>query len=309
MMDLFRARRSSLAIQGTTLVLLALASASTVQAQTDLKWVFKPGETLRYEFSQNTTSKFVVQGQEISNINDLKIVMTWKVDSVAPDGTASIAQTIDHVRAEIQVGPGKIIYDSKEEKVEGQGAESLSELYGNVIGEPYSLKISAKGKILEATVPQKVSDALKGSPFQVMADGGSVLSPEGVKNMLAQVIPALPEKPVNPNDTWESQLDLPAGQLQMSLATKYNLAGAEGGKATIHSTIDSKIQPRQGAPLKLEVKSQSGKGDFHFSTADGRLNDSTVNQKFELVLNPADRKIEQSIDLTARMKYLAEPAK
>lgn len=282
--------------------LLVLAASTVARAQDQpkpvLRWTFEPGQTLRYTFHQVTDMQITSGGQQVDRLNDLKIDLTWKVEAVAEDGTATISQTVDKVHAEVTAGDQSILYDSAENKAEGPGVSSLSDLYGSALGEPYTLKLSANGDVLEVKVPDRVTEALKGSPFQAIADGGSVFSPDGVKRMLAQAMPRLNGEATAVGTTWDTSLEVPSGPLLMKLSHQYKLTEVEDAAATITSSIGTSVEARPGAPLKVTLKSQSGEGSYRFGLQPGHLVRTTLKQAFEMEFKVGEQTTSQEITIT-----------
>jgi hypothetical protein len=269
--------------------LILLAAAPAPRAKAELAWKFEPGQTLRYEFSQKTDQTVSDASNEERRLTELRIGTTWRVASVADDGTAEIAMTVDHVHAEVKAGPTTTLYDSREKKAEGPGASLLGDLYGATVGASYRLKIDPRGQISVVGFPDKVEDVQRGSLSPSLADGGSLFSDKGVKNLLGQVIPLLPEGPVADGQTWVGELEFPAGELRMKVATTYSLAAIEGDLARLSGAIVTGVQPRQSSPLRIAVKGQSGKGEYRFDTKAGRLDDSKIEQTVELSLEATGR--------------------
>ena len=83
-----------------SLLALALATAAlaagTVQAQTLLRWKFKPGQTLNYEIHQDSTGN--IAGRPVDQTAKITMDMTWKVKSVDGEGNATLTVTIVRVR-------------------------------------------------------------------------------------------------------------------------------------------------------------------------------------------------------------------
>jgi hypothetical protein len=288
---------------------LVLAWAAPAPAQDadkpDLGWKLAAGQTLRYRFHQVSDLKLTAEGQSDSRLNDLTIDLTWKVESVAEDGRATITQTLDRVKTEVKAGGQSIVYDSAEKKAEGPGAETLSQLYGAAIGAPYTLTLGRDGRIADAKVPEAVTKAIQGSPYQGQADGGSVFSADGLKRMLAQATPELPAGPRPVGATWDEGLDVPSGPLQIGLETQYKLAGVEGDEAAIAAAIQIDVRARPGAPIKVTVNSQSGEGEYRFNLRDGRLARSTVKQSFDTSFEAGGRTIGQVVAITMQFEAIA----
>lgn len=284
---------------------IMVATAEPNQAQEALRWKFEPGEILRYEFSQ--ISALTVRGGEPAEERtvELTAALAWEIQAVE-NGTATISQSVERVRAQVKAGSQSVVFDSSKNQAEGPNASALSELYGAVMAEPATLKINSRGQIIEAHVPEKVTEALRGSPFQALADGGSLMSERGLKNMLSQVLPPLPEDPTSPGMPWNDRLEIGAGPLQMALTNEYRLESVEDQQARIASTINTSIQPQPGVPLKVTVKSQKGEGLFLFDLPSNHLSSSRVKQSFDLGLEVGDQSFSQSLEIELTLKPIGE---
>lgn len=269
-------------------VLIALAAAPASRAQTELAWKFERGQSLGYEFTQKTSQTISDGSSKQERLTELRIGTTWKVASVAEDGTAEILLSVDHVRAEVKAGPDTTLYDSREKKAEGPGASLLNDLYGAAIGASYKLKVDRGGRVDVLGFPDAVEEAQRVSLPPPLPDGGSLFSRRGLENLLGQVLPRLPESPVTPGNTWDGALTFPAGELRMTVSTTFTLTAIEGDDARLSGAIVTGVEPRQEL-LPIRVKSQSGKGEYRFDARAGRLDDARIEQSIELGLETMGR--------------------
>lgn len=296
---------------GRSLVLgLGLALSVAGGARGELEWSWKPGQTLHYRFVQTTRFRTDAGGAAEERAVTLTADLTWEVGSVE-DGTAEVVQSLRHVRVEEEkAGAKSVTYDSKAPADAGADGALMADLYGPAIAEPATLRIDRRGRIVGASVPRAVTEAIRRAPpqaqIQVLADAGGFLSEPGLKNLLGQVLPSLPERPVGEGAGWEGRLELTTGPFQLMLANRYTLGPTEGGVARIDSTIATDLRPRPGASLKVELRSQSGRGDFRFDTEAGRLASTHVSQKLEIGLESAGRSLGQTIDIEFSMGPGAE---
>lgn len=273
-------------------------------AEETLRWAFKAGEVIRYEFLQTNEVKVTVDGKENPSKTDLKIAMTWNVKAVSPEGDAEITLVVDRVQAEIETGGSKILYNSADDKSTDPAAQPLRAVYGAAVGTGYGLKVDPRGRIVEAKVPEKVSNAVRGSPFVSVADGGSVLSEEGLKNLFAQVVPSLPDRPVKPGESWQSELKLPTAPLAMTLTFRYKLDALDAASASIKASVASVLMPEPGTPFTVAVKDQSGSATYTFDRKAGKLGASEIKQAIHLTLVFMNREIAQSISVSERMTLI-----
>jgi hypothetical protein len=288
------------------LAVVALFAAAPVSAaESPLQWKFRVGETIRYEYMQKNDIKVKANGQETGNTTELTLRISWNVKNVAADGTAEIKMVVDQVQAKIQVAQQSISYDSKDEKAaEDPASKALDTVYRPAVGQEYSLKIDKRGQIVDATVPEAVTKALQGSPFMSVADGGSILSDKGLKNMFVQVMPTFPQTAVAKGGSWKSSIDLPVMPLKLSLACTNTLTSVEPDRAKIESQIDTSIKTEPNSPFTVEVKKQSGKGEFTLDNKAGHITESVIHQSIELNLGVMNRVIEQAINIDAKMSAM-----
>ncbi len=300
-----RMTRSFATRAGLVAVLSLGTSARGSGTEEVLRWKLKAGDTLRYEFRQTCGIKVKLgEGRGSDDSSELTIDLTWKVKHVAPDGTAGIALVVDRVRSEARTGSQKIHYDSKDQDAGDPAARALKLVYGAAVGAESTLKVDARGRVVEAEVPGKVSEALRGSPFLTTADGGSVLSGPGLKNLFAQLFPILPEKAVGKGAAWSSALEVPTPPMRISLTYRDELAALDDSAARVDATINTAIRPDPDSPLKVDVKTQSGTRSVTIDTKTGRVTQSSVKQSMELKLVFLNREVGQVITLDERLRLI-----
>lgn len=272
------------------------------RAQSTLKWRFTRGDRLSYEFIQTTLTKQSTETQNFHVQSLLKLGWTWTIQSVAEKGNeATVEMVIDYVRAESSMDDKTVmVYDSEKKIVEGAGAEGVSELYGKLIGQPVHFTLASDGSTRDANFPKQVAEAVKASPFESIADGGSVLSERGLVILIAQLLPRLPEDAVGTNQPWNAELSFRSGPLQMRLQNRYTLESFQQSVAKILARIKTDIQAADGVPAQVKLKSESGSGAYEFDTKLGRLIKSELDQSFNITLVVQEREIDIGMDLSVR---------
>jgi hypothetical protein len=268
-----------------------------------LRWKLEKGQKLGYEFTQRNAIDVELPNQRIETSNTLNFGLVWDVQSVEPDGSARIKQTVDFVRVEVEAPmQAPMVYDTREAGEPPAALGPLKALYQAVVAEPYELTIDPRGTIRDVKVPEGVTAAAQGTQAASLADGGSLLSPKGVERLLVQVIPPLPERDAAKGATWDLAFDLPAGPLQMAITNKYSLETAGSPESVVAATIDTGIKPAAGSPLDVEVSEQSGTGRYRFDVEKGWLNETDVTQDIRLVLKAMGREIPQHFVIKAGLK-------
>ena len=196
-----------------------------------LRWNFKAGEHLRFEFRSKNLYK--VKGAFVSPADDsteITVGWTWTVVAVDEQGTAELRMRVDHVLSVSRLGTESSRYDSRGKTGESPGSQPLADVYRALLAAELPVKLDSRGRVIEAKVPAAVLEALRNSSFRVAEDAGSLFSDKGLKNLLAQVIPQFLEKPVVPGDEWTSDLEMAVPQRKYSLHYLEKIASLTGAK-------------------------------------------------------------------------------
>ncbi len=290
-----KAKPRSLAARTSLFVVLLSGLIARVDAaDTPLRWKLKAGETLRYEFHQKTDVKMKTEGGQLTdNSHDLTLELTWKVNSVDPQGQADIVFMVDRVRSEFRIGAQTIKLDSNDKAGDDPGSPKLNAVYRAIAGADCSMQLGARGQVVAARVPDKVAEALKESAFLGMADGGSVFTETGLKSLFGQMIPILPENPVDPGDSWSTTLEVPDSPARLSMTYKDVLKPTDGDTTPIEGAIVTNLTLEPNSPFTMDLKTQSGQRLVSFDANRGRVTLSTIKQKLELTLKVMNRNFEQ----------------
>src|SRR5256885_13597308 len=111
------------------LVMLFCATAASAQAQTTLRYKFKPSDKLAYVVENKMSMKLDLAGKETEMTVSQTMELAWNIESVASDGKAAIQQKITRVQFAMDGLGGKIQYDSAEGKLPGG---PLSDMLGPI---------------------------------------------------------------------------------------------------------------------------------------------------------------------------------
>jgi hypothetical protein len=280
-----------------------------------LRWKFAPGDTIRYEMQQKTTTGIkpaTGKGQELKQAMTQTMQLTWKVKTVSADGSARIAQTIDRVQSKAETIFGMFEYDTKAGKApEGPVAASVVPvaLYQALIGAEFTFTMSPHGDLSDVKVPESVLKAVRAAGPAGGA-GGEAFSEEGLKQMITQSSFALPKDDLAPGQTWTRQTKLPSPPIGTTVMDKtYRFdgpdlkAGANVDKITL--TFKVSIEPaleEKDKPNPVEVVSQDNSGDFFFDQAAGRIVRSRVHEivatKFTAMGIPLLQSLDSSTSMT-----------
>lgn len=264
-----------------------------------LRWKFRQGEAFRYQFRQKSTIQSRDPARALSVVNELAVDFLWTVDAVNEDGSVVLKQKIEAAKASLEGGDTKLRYDSK-----GGGTSepnALSRLYEPALAGESRVTIEPRGRILEVVVPEKLTEVLKGSPFQATADGGSVFSAAGWKGLLGQHIPLFPEVALNPGGGWEQNLAIPRGLSDMVLRFRYTLKSIDSRAAAWDVAISYEVAPAKGVELTVKLDEGKGAGSSVFDLEAGRLKSSQLHQELKPTLVIGDQSYPQSVLIDATM--------
>ncbi|MFO0910338.1 MAG: DUF6263 family protein [Isosphaeraceae bacterium] len=294
-------RRAAISILGLGLILTSTARADD---PVGLKLRFQAGQTLRYNFQQKNSIKVKANGQDTTNASDLVIEFHWTIKSVDAEGTAEVVQTLDRVSVALTVGAKTYKLDTREPAAKDDPvAKPLSQVYRAALAAETTFKLSPRGELRDVVIASSVTEALRGSPFEASADGGSVFTPLGIKNMFAQVLPILPKAPVPVGNAWTQEIELPTGLLLVRLKGSPKLI-RPGPKAEIESNLSMSLAANPGVQATIELKSQKGTGRYVLDTEAGRLVEASLNQSVELTLSLGKASLDQSSQATTTMKLV-----
>ncbi len=187
-----------------------------------LRYKFKNGEVLPYVMQQKMDMNVTAGGRDITMKSTMGMNMAWHITKVEDNGSAQIKQDIKHISFTMEGGPlAKIEYDSKTHKqLEGPLA-SIATIFNAMAGSSFTFTMSPQGKISDFTVPEKLTDAFKGS----LGGQGAPFSPDQLKQMVQQSY-LLPEKPVSKGDSWDQKLNVNMGAIGSMMARSRTMASS-----------------------------------------------------------------------------------
>lgn len=304
---------------GLLLLVVTGLAGSTARAAT-LRWKFQPGETLHYAMDQKTVTSVKGGPQDIKSTMSQTIDMEWVVKEIGDDGLTHLTQKVTRIRTKIESAFGPFEFDSKEAKdPEGAVAAGLVPLLRALVGAEFSFKMNEQGEMSDVKVPEKVLESIKKSGS--LGGNAGMFSEEGMKNMVVESSLAVPKEDIEKGKSWtrESKITMPIGTMTLDKVYTYQGPATNDAKNVERIDLVTKvdIQLAPGNNLDMKVQSQKGKGSFFFDNAAGRVAESTVSEKLEMVfklkVGEQENQIIQGNETTTSMKLVkgqdAEPSK
>lgn len=281
----------------TALVLTALvaaAPAALAQSAT-LRWKLAEGDQLQWKFRQVTDTETGVLGSDKPLVKlsiDMTVGASWNVEAVEND-TFKIRQTIDSIALRMTAPPSDpVLYNSASPDPPGSAAaEELAEQLKPLVGAQITLRMTERGEVQEADVPEPLLQSLGGQ------------QPDSLKQILAGALLTLPEQAADEGDQWRDQTTVPVRLGQLTIDRTYTLGEAEEGGHEIE--LDGKLSlepaPRDDSTL-VRFRSQRLGGRYLFDAKRGHLRSAEVNQTTATDTTYRDSRVA----VRARTKLTAE---
>jgi hypothetical protein len=216
----------------------------------DLKYKFKPGETLRTEVVHRAKVQTTIQGTTQTAETESKSVKVWAVKSVGEDGTATFEHRVENIDMwQRTSGRQEIRYNSETDKTPPPGYEHVAD----AVGVPLStVTMDGRGTI----VKRKVNRAVP-------------------MNVSTQMTMPLAAEPIAVGESWSSPVEIEVTQKDGTLKKietrqKFTLASVADEVATIH--VDSQIlTPINDPAIEAQLIQRLSEGTVQFDLKAGRV--------------------------------------
>lgn len=288
------------------LVVILLCTISSAHAETLLRWKFKSGETLRYTFVQKSQTETTGAGKPTTAAIDMTMQLTWRVEQMDQPGTATITQTIDQLKTAIKVDNlDAISYDSSMRSPASGPAKDIADAVGALIGAPCTVRLSDRGEILSVEPSPQLRDAL------ARKKGNNLFSADGLSRVVRQASLVLPEKAVEPGESWNASVETPSplGQLDQDNQCTYVGPMQRDGMTYEQITVETKLSLKPAKDVNaapIVIKESEQHGTIWFDASAGRLAASELKQR--LVTERPYRDMTIRIQTTSTMEMKLVPA-
>jgi hypothetical protein len=291
---------------GTTLlavgVIVGLSASASVQDVT-LRYRWAKGDTARYRLTMNSavTMSGLPGGMGDVTLNTrIAQVLRNDVEDMSGDGAATIRQTFESVRVEIDTPMGKMQYDSAapESAAGDPGSALVKDMYAGLVGESIVIVMSQSGEVRKvdgmSRLAEKMFAKLPGQAMGPMGDSLKAgLSDDAMKIILSQGFGQLPEKPVKPGDTWNTQMTVPnpmIGGMTTKMASTLKAVDASQ-MATIVTKVaiaqDTSKPAANPMGFTVQMSEGTGAGEILFDAARGQLQRGTTELTLPMTMSGA----------------------
>lgn len=232
---------------------LTLTAASAPGAEKfTLRYLFKPGQTLRWEVTHRAKIDTTISGASQTAETQSRSVKVWRVTAVQPDGSATFQHLVESVDMRHKfAGRPEVRYNSLTDKQAPAGFEQVAQSLGVPLT---SITLDARGKVLKR---QQHSATAVAAPPQ------------------SQITLPLPESPVAVGETWslpnEVAVNLPqGGSRRIKTVQRFSLESVKNGVAAI-SVSTQVLTPIHDPALESQLMECAAAGTVRFDLDAGRI--------------------------------------
>ena len=296
-----------------------------------LRYKWTKGDQLRYRIvQQGTTSVSGIPGLGDMTTEQIATqTMLMVVNDVAADGSATIRQTFESVRFEINAPTGKVVVDSARpsETSGDQFGQILASIISAMIGESLTVTTASSGELnkvqgMSAILEKMVARLPPNASAASLANGLKTnFSDDAMTSMLSQGFAQFPERALKTGETWDRSYSVAnpiAGQVNVVSNFTFQGVDASGSaqlaRVTIKSTI-SPVRPGGGVvnqgPMRIQMGNATSDTEVVFDVARGRLQRSTTRSSTPgTMLMPAPDGTQMSLQMlsnaTVTMELVAQ---
>jgi hypothetical protein len=267
------------------LVAGAFVPATGSAQQVQLRYQFAEGDEHRYEMIQQTTVPIPGMGEMVQ---EQRQILRQQVLSVDADGNARIRQTIESMRMTMDSPMGVQSFDSESGEVTDPAFAPLAAM----VGTGSEITISSAGAVVDfGDLGEWMEELLAGAGPEVQGMMGDALSEEVLESMVRQSFQALPPEGLEPGQSWEFAMSMPAAFGSMESSTVYTLRGVETEEGRSVAVFDvtgtvGQLVPEPGNPMAAMVEMSGGEmeGVFRFDLDRGLFLGSELSTTLEMAV-------------------------
>lgn len=291
-------------------LLLGLAVPAFGQDTVDLKWQFEKDKTFYQEMSTITKQTMKVLGMDITQNQNQTFIFSWTPKEQDKDQCWTVAQKIEAVKMEIEIGGNKITYDSTKDTGAGN---PLADFFKALVGSEFKLTICPDMKVSKIEGKEDFIKKLVAANQQMEPLLKQILSEEALKQMADPAFASVPGKPVKKGDTWTKESKLNMGPIgSYDTKYKYTYEGKDGKLDKIKVDTELKYSPPTestalGLPFKIKdanLKTTKATGTILFDNEKHRLDSSDMSLELsgKLTIDIGNMNTEVDLSQTQQTK-------
>lgn len=287
-----------------TLLALACGGLWADEAKKLLRWKFAPGDRFAMRIVQDTKSETVVNQKKIAVGMQMAIELDWRVQAVADDGAATMAQAFTRLSLRSKLPDGREVgfdtkpsdaapsespkSNSKKPSPEIVEAEARAAALRPLLRARCEVVMDPRGEIIAVRLPAETDSLLRGT--ESLDQLKQLLTKDGLARTLRQSLGSLPEAAVGVNDSWlkTTEIDSPQGKIRMT--NRFAFAGLSRADEVPHRdpsdpptdkitmSAEIAVAGREAGAFEPPQQPIQLAGEYFFDAAGGRLVASTLTQ-------------------------------
>lgn len=260
-----------------------IAAHCRADEPTTLKYKWIKGQAVRYRVMLDQFCTTTTEGQVAVLGQSYTRILRMTPAEITPSGEATVEVITESIVVDTSGPKGKSHYDSTQPQ---PSTADAAQAMGVLVGEAYSLTFDPQGRVLRtAGLDELMVKVLKkvdtGKEDLVTKAFRVLLADNEVANVFEPGFRVLPERAVNPGDSWpvSSEVSLPSAPLRLSRNLTWTFERMDGGIAeqrmdgTLVQAPRKPDHPRDIAEVlfKLEAMNAKTSGQSRFDAALGQL--------------------------------------
>jgi hypothetical protein len=291
-------------------ILVGVTPAYGQDATLRYRWV--KGDEFRYRLSQQSTMTITglpAIGEMTTDQSNVQ-VFRLTVEAVAADGSATLRQTFESVRMEMNSPAGKAVFDTAAaDKLTDPIAAAMGMTMSAMIGESITVVLVPTGAVIKvegmSRILDKIMKTLPQNPTaaQTFSLLKGIMSDDAMRSMFEQSFVKFPDHAVKPGETWTGQFKMSNpifGPLTTTRTSTFT--GVESSSGTSIARITAMIAMRQDAEaspfgptgMTAKLADSTGEGEILFEIRKGRVQKTSFKSEMPVtmsVIGPAGSQI------------------
>lgn len=285
-----------------------LGSITAASADEPLRWKFKEGETLKFSIERKMVMEMKGMGIERKSNRTETLDLSWTVLSVGASGEAEIRYKVERIRLRAEQPPlMPFEFDSAAAKDAQPGFEAETRQLKSSVGGEFTFRMKPSGEIVDIKVPEETLKKLR----EALPPGAPAaeISEKSLKEVLMQASPpSFPEKALELGQSWKGRTAReplpPFAMLTVDRTFTYQGPDPKSADIRLVEIVDltTKVEPIEGADIKVAIRKQEGKGSMAVDAAAGRVVRTSLGLKLEIAVTAGmGQLLEQSSETSSTM--------
>ena len=243
-----------------------------------LRWNLQEGQELSVDISQTTTTTAAISVRSVQSEYEMNMSLDWKVQA-ASDETFTIEQTISRLAINGKRGANVVVALDTDKKPTRTLVDAERDLYKAItalVGQTFVVEMTARGKINDVQIPEKMLDALRDVPASMRIR--QIFTDEGYKEIFGKATLQFPEEQVEADHSWQETetIESQAGQFEIKHTYTINKSLSDQSAQIDVASQVTALPPSDPEAQPMTVKSQSASGKIVFDRQQGLITSATM---------------------------------